>query len=123
MSRQIILSPIFHLVWYLLKSNLLKCPNVRYCYGIELISLKLISCTKLDTCFLEKHFMTSPVNTLWDEFKDMCQRYLDHITTRLIATRCKQPWISPYIQRLSRRKQLLYNFARSSQCPFYWQKY
>ena len=30
-----------------------------------------------NTCFLEKHSMTSPVNTSWDEFQDMCQRWLD----------------------------------------------
>ena len=35
--------------------------------------------------------MINPVNTLWDEFKDTCQRYLDLIPTRLIATGCKQP--------------------------------
>ena len=76
-----------------------------------------------NTCFLEKHSMTSPVNTLWDEFQDMCQRCLDFIPIRLIVTSRKQPWISPYIRWLSRRKQRMYNSARSSQSPFYWQKY
>ena len=48
-----------------------------------------------NTCFLKKqHSMTSPVNTLWDEFQDMCQRCLDLIPTRLIATSCKKPWNS-----------------------------
>ena len=50
-----------------------------------------------NTCFVEKNSMTSPVYTLRDDFKDMCQRCLGIIPTRLIATSCKQPWISPYI--------------------------
>ena len=38
--------------------------------------------------------MKSAGNILWDEFKDMCQRYLDYTPIRLVQTRCKQPWIS-----------------------------
>ena len=83
-------------------------------FGADITTIKSIA-LNFNTCFLEKHSMTSPVNTLWDEFKDMCQRCLDLIPTRLIATSHRQPWISPYIGRLSRRKQRMYNSARSSQ--------
>ena len=37
-----------------------------------------------NTCLLEKHSMTNPVNILWDEFIDICQRYLDLIRTNQI---------------------------------------
>ena len=84
----------------------------------DTITIKSIA-QNFNSYFLEKHSITSPVNTLWDEFKDMCHRCLDHIPTRLTTTRCKQPWISSYIRRLSRRKQRMYNLARSSQSPFH----
>ena len=90
--------------------------------GADITTIKSIP-LNFNTCFLEKHSMTSPVNTLWDEFKDMCQRCLDLIPSRLIATSHRQPWISPNIRQLSHRKQGMYNSARSSQSPFYWQKY
>ena len=84
-----------------------------------------------NTCFLDKHSMASPV-ILHGMNSRICAKYavgmwskqfLDHILTRLIATRCKQPWISPYIRWLSHRKQCMYKSARSLQSPFYWQKY
>ena len=99
--------------------------DVSYWYGLELISPQSnqLDKTLIRTYFLEKNSMIIPVNTLWDEFKDVCQRCLDLIPTRLIATSCKQPWIFLYIRWLSHRKQHMYNSARSSQSPFYWQKY
>ena len=44
----------------------------------DITTIKSIA-QNFNTYFLEKHSMKSPVNTLWDEFKDMYQRYLDLI--------------------------------------------
>ena len=64
----------------------------------------------------------SPINSLWNEFKEFCLSILEIIPSKF-TTNHSYPWITHSIKKLSRRKQRLYNQARLSHHPKDWELY
>ena len=60
---------------------------------------------------------------MWNDFKNLCDDCLSLIPSKVTSTKNHQPWISPFIKRLSRRKQRCYNRAKHSHCAEEWQLY
>jgi len=106
------------------EAQLIKTPKRKILIwsGANITTIKSIA-QDFNSSFLEKYSVSTPVNILWNDFKTMCLSCLDHVPTRSNTNRCKQPWVSSHIRQLSRRKQRMYNLARSSQSPLNWQKY
>ena len=74
--------------------------------------------------FLEKNSPSTNIEVLWREFKNICSECMKNVPSKLSNFKNrKQPWISHHIQQLSRKKQRLYNLAKSSQSPDHWQNY
>ena len=77
--------------------------------------------------FAETFFSTydhsTPVNTLWDEFKTLCISCIDMIPHKPSCTNAQPPWITRNIKRLSRKKQRKYNKARKSNSEADWAVY
>ena len=73
--------------------------------------------------FLSKFSLSTLVDVLWTEFKQMCYNCLAHVPTRLLNTGTRQPWVTCRIKRLSHKKQRLYNLARKSNCSRNWDSY
>ena len=73
--------------------------------------------------FFSKFSLSTPINTLWEEFKSICFDCLSLVPAKFSNTAAKQPWITTHIKRLSRKKRRLYNLARASDCPIKWKTY
>jgi len=73
--------------------------------------------------FVGSHTSSTPIETLWNSFQEICNTCLDLVPTKLSSSNIKQPWINNYIKRLSRRKQRAYNCARRNNQPQHWTKY
>ena len=78
---------------------------------------------QFSSILLSHHSLDFPVNTLWSDFKELCDNRFSLISCKLIATNINHPYISPLIKRLSRRKQCCYNRAKQSHGTEYWQLY
>ena len=61
--------------------------------------------------FFSKFSLSTPINTLWEEFKSICFDYLSLVPAKFSNTAAKQPWITTHIKRLFLKKQRLYNLA------------
>ena len=82
------------------------------------------SASALCATFLETNSISTNIEILWKEFKDVCSECMKSVPSKLSRLKNReQPWISHHIQRLSRKKQRLYNLAKSSQSPDHWQNY
>ena len=88
----------------------------------DMVAIKEIINQFSDT-FLSKFSLSTPVDVLWTEFKQMCYNCLAHVPTRLLNTGTRQSWVTCRIKRLSRKKQHLYNLARKSNCSQNWDSY
>jgi len=73
--------------------------------------------------FFTLYSTSTSIDILWEEFKSLCSNCLSYIPTKLCSSENKKPWINSHIKRLSRKKQRLYNLAKSSHCPSKWQTY
>ena len=74
--------------------------------------------------FLQSFSSDTPVEQLWLTFKSSCQNCLDNIVPfKYSSTRFNQPWITTFIKRLTRKKQRLYNLARSTNAASIWNEY
>ena len=78
---------------------------------------------KFKEAFISKFSLSTPVDTLWEEFKSMCSYCLTYVPTKNSRIGTKQPWITSHIKRLSRRKQRLYNKVRHSNSSHNWDTY
>ena len=48
----------------------------------------------------------TPIQDLWDAFKTMCMNCLQFVPTKTVPSgKSNQPWATPLIRRLSRKKQ------------------
>ena len=54
--------------------------------------------TQFTSSFLNKFSPSTPVDTLWEEFKMMCFDCVGLVPTKLHSNRSKQPWINAYIR-------------------------
>ena len=72
---------------------------------------------------LSKYSPDTSINVLWEEFKTAYFTSLKFIPYRESSSRFNQPWINSSIKRLSRRKQRLYNHARSFNTIAAWNTY
>ena len=88
----------------------------------DMVAIKEIINQFSDT-FLSKFSLSTPVDVLWAEFKQMCYNCLAHVPTRLLNTGTRQPWVTCRIKRLSHKKQRLYNLVRKSNCSRNWDSY
>ena len=80
------------------------------------------SASALCTIFLETNSISTNIEVLWKEFKDVCSEYMKSVPSKLSRLKNReQPWISHHTQHLSRKKQHLYNLVKSSQSPDHWQ--
>jgi len=73
--------------------------------------------------FLQEYDIDTPIDVLWNVFKEMCLKYLDMIPSKYYKLGTSPPWMNSTIKRLSHRKQRLYNLAQSSKCNDAWQRY
>ena len=65
--------------------------------------------------FVAKNKMSTDINQLWGDFKDMChQAITDNVPTKMTSTRFSQPWINRNAKRLSRRKKKAYRRAQQT---------
>ena len=70
------------------------------------------------------HPITTPVQLLWDSYKALCADCLQLVPTKTVSSsNSSQPWETPLIRRLSRKKQRLYNRAKLSGLPEIWAQY
>jgi len=81
------------------------------------------SIEQFSTEFFEKYSQSTPVDILWEEFRLLCIDCISSIPTRSMCTIQKQPWITSYIRRLSRKKKRLYKIAKQTNSPHKWQAY
>ena len=81
----------------------------------DMTSIKEII-NQFTTDFLNNYSLSTPVDTLWKKFKQMCLSCLSHVPTRQFSTQTKRPWMTTRIKRLSCKNQHLYNIARQSHC-------
>ena len=66
----------------------------------------------------------TPVQQLWDSYKALCADCLKLVPTKILSSsNSNQPWATPLIRRLSRRKQRLYSRAKLSALPEDWIQY
>ena len=78
----------------------------------------------LCSIFLTDYYSPStPINSLWEEFKNLCHKCLSTIPTKQITSSAKKPWINRHIRSLSRRKHRLYKRARQSGLSLDWLQY
>ena len=88
----------------------------------DMVGIKEII-NQFSNTFLSKYSLSTPVDILWNEFKQMCFDCLSHVPTKHFSTGTKQPWVTNRIKRLSRKTQRLYNLARQSNCSRNWDSY
>ena len=70
------------------------------------------------------HPIDTPVQQLWDSYKALCADCLKLVPTKTVSSsNSNQPWATPLIRRLSRKKQRLYNRTKSSGLPEDWMEY
>ena len=70
------------------------------------------------------HPIDTPVQQLWDSYKALCADCLKLVPTKILSSiNSNQPWATPLIRRLSRRKQRLYSCAKLSALPEDWIQY
>ena len=53
---------------------------------------------KFKEAFLSKFSLSTPVDTLWEEFKSVCLRCLTYVPTKNSRIGTKQPWITSHIR-------------------------
>jgi len=79
--------------------------------------------TEFANTFLDNTIDT-PIQDSWDAFKTICMNCLQLVPTKTAPSgKPNQPWATPLIRRLSRKKQQLYNQARRSDLAEDWIEY
>jgi len=73
--------------------------------------------------FLQEHDIDTPIDVLWNVFKEVCLKCLDMIPSKCYKPGTSSPWMNSTIKRLTHKKQRLYSLAQSSKCNDAWQKY
>jgi len=73
--------------------------------------------------FISDYSIDTPIQDLWNTFKDECHKCLDLIPSKQSVPSSRYPWISTNIKRLSNKKRRLYNKARTSQLESDWKAY
>ena len=63
--------------------------------------------------FLSKYSLSTPVEVLWNEFKQMCFKCLAQVPSKLSSTNTKQPWVTSHIKCLSRKKTTTLQLSRA----------
>jgi len=55
-----------------------------------------------DMCssFIQKHDVSTPVETLWQEFKNICKTCLDIVSSKECLSTANQPWITNRVRHL-----------------------
>lgn len=66
----------------------------------DMIAIKRII-NLFNETFLSKHSLSTPVEVLWIEFKQMCFNCLSHVPISRSSTCSKQPWVTSHIRHLS----------------------
>ena len=72
--------------------------------------------------FTTNYNIDTPINQLWNEFKNFCSSILDIIPSKFTTNR-SNPWITHSVKNLSKRKQRMYNRALLSHHPDDWALY
>ena len=94
-------------------------------FGVRQIDFSTINHLIADftTTFLN-HPIDTPVQHLWDSYKALCTDCLQFVPTKIVSSsNSNQPWATPLIRWLSRKKQRLYNRAKLSGLPENWTQY
>jgi len=66
---------------------------------------------------------STPINTLWNHFSDICTQCLNMVPTKWSTTKQKQPWVTRQIKQLTRKKQRAYKRARLTNSASDWENY
>ena len=61
--------------------------------------------------FMNTYDSNTPIDTLWNKFKTLCNQCLNMIPQKCVTTKVCPSWLTGKIKRLSRRKQRKYNKA------------
>ena len=73
--------------------------------------------------FIANYTVDTNVDVLWSIFRDFCLFCLTCIPSKVTGKNHDHPWISPFIKRLTKRKQRAYNQARLSNSSQDWSVY
>ena len=73
--------------------------------------------------FFNEYTTDTPVNTLWEENKSLCDSCLTLVAHTRTSDKHRPPWIIKQIKRLSRQKQRRYNTAHSTNLSKDWENY
>jgi len=75
--------------------------------------------------FMHQFNLETLINTLWDEFRSLCDTYtcLAIVPFKFSSNKFHPPWLTRQIKRLSRQKHQRYNTARSTNLPKDWSNY
>jgi len=73
--------------------------------------------------FVTTHSVSTPVNTLWNDFMSICNTCMDQVPSRITSTKYHQPWITNHIKRLTHRKQRAYNHVHATNTVSDWARY
>ena len=78
-----------------------------------------------DMCldFLQKRDVTAPVETLWQDFKNICNTCLNKVPSKNCPSTTSQPWITNRVRCLCRKKKHYFRYARQSSLPEHWERY
>jgi len=106
------------LLWYSLKyiSILLSMVNTWYrpSFCVHIACGSIVYWPPIQSMVqLKKFSLSTPINTLWEEFRTLCANCIPTVPTKPTCTSWKQPWISSHIRRLSCKKQHLYKALQS----------
>jgi len=73
--------------------------------------------------FLGLYSIDTPVQDLWDVFKNQCYDCLELVPSIFPSKSATNPWTNSDVKRLTNKKQRLYNKARRSQLQSDWLAY
>ena len=87
-----------------------------YCHLSEIIA-------SFTDNFLDNSSVTTPVQDMWNVFKEMCYKCMNLIPYKYSSSRFNQPWVTSHTRRICRKKKRLYNRARATGSDSNWRSY
>ena len=73
--------------------------------------------------FCQQHNCDTPINELWNSFKNLTETAMSKIPTKETSTRYHVPWINRECKRTSRRQKRAYRKAKRTNAEADWQRF
>ena len=71
----------------------------------------------------DKRDVTVPVETLWQDFKNICNTCLNTVPSKNCPSTTSQPWITNRVRCLCHKKKCYFRYALQSSLPKHWERY